>query len=101
MALTRESNPNPSRSPTTAAPTLDAGNYRQVLAHEVSAALGRAFGADADGADPMVTPATRPEFGDYQCNAALALAKRLKAKPRDVAVSSLRIDVVGPWRPFP
>jgi len=33
----------------------------------------------------MVTPATRPEFGDYQCNAALALAKRLKAKPRDVA----------------
>jgi arginyl-tRNA synthetase len=66
---------------------LEAGNYRQVLAHEVSAALGRAFGAEADGADPMVTPATRPDFGDYQCNAALALAKRLKAKPRDVAVS--------------
>ena len=56
------------------------------MAAEVTAALGRAFGSEADGADPMVTPATRPEFGDYQCNAALALAKRLKAKPRDVAV---------------
>ncbi len=72
-----------------AAPTLDTGNYRQVLAHEVTVALGRAFGADAEGADPMVTPATRPEFGDYQVNAALALAKRLKAKPRDVAVRDL------------
>lgn len=36
----------------------------------------------------MVTDATRPEFGDYQCNAALALAKKLKSKPRDAAVRS-------------
>lgn len=89
LGLARQCTPHP---PTlcahefTAAPTLETGNYRQVLASEVTAALGRAFGAEAEGADPMVTPATRPDFGDYQCNAALALAKRLKAKPRDVAV---------------
>lgn len=50
--------------------------------------MRRAFGDAAEGADPMVTDATRPEFGDYQCNAALALAKKLKSKPRDAAVRS-------------
>lgn len=70
-----------------ATPTLQDGNFRAVLTQEVTEALGRAFGDQACGADPMVTPATRPEFGDYQCNAALALAKALKSKPRDVAVS--------------
>jgi len=65
--------------------TLDDGNFRQALTSQVRESLRAAFGADAEGADAMVTPATRPEFGDYQCNAALALAKRLKAKPREVA----------------
>eukprot|EP00624_Nannochloropsis_granulata_P002440 evm.model.NODE_22250_length_37452_cov_20.338779.2 len=65
--------------------TLDDGNFRQALTCQVRESLHAAFGADAEGADAMVTPATRPEFGDYQCNAALALAKRLKAKPREVA----------------
>ena len=47
----------------------------------------------------MVAATAKPEFGDYQCNAAMVLAKRLKLKPREVAetlVSNLRIeDVVG------
>src|SRR4051794_33488644 len=29
--------------------------------------------------------ATKPEFGDLQCNAALPLAKPLKKKPREIA----------------
>lgn len=29
--------------------------------------------------------ATKPEFGDYQCNAAMSLAKVLKTKPREIA----------------
>lgn len=33
--------------------------------------------------DAMVTPATKPEFGDYQCNAAMGLAKKVGMKPRD------------------
>ncbi len=32
-----------------------------------------------------VTEATKPEFGDYQFNGAMALAKRLKKSPRDIA----------------
>lgn len=48
-------------------------------------ALGEAFGDVGKGAKPMVTNATRAEFGDYQCNAAMGLAKKLKQKPRDVA----------------
>src|SRR3954451_3884026 len=32
-----------------------------------------------------VTRATKAEFGDFQCNAALQLAKPLGQKPRDVA----------------
>jgi hypothetical protein len=35
--------------------------------------------------DAMVTPATKLEFGDYQCNAAMSLAKPLHMSPRDCA----------------
>lgn len=35
--------------------------------------------------DTMVTPATKLEFGDYQCNAAMGLAKSLGMSPRDCA----------------
>lgn len=33
-------------------------------------------------ADVMVTPATKDEFGDYQCNAAMGLAKSVGMNPR-------------------
>ena len=33
-------------------------------------------------ADAMVTPATRPDFGDYQVNAAMGLAKAVGMNPR-------------------
>lgn len=36
------------------------------------------------GADAMVTPATKDEFGDYQCNAAMGLSKNVKMQPRYV-----------------
>lgn len=36
-------------------------------------------------ADAMVTLATRPEFGDYQINAALGLSRALKMSPQDCA----------------
>ena len=55
------------------------------LEEEVTQALGRAFGEATAGAKPMVTAATKPEFGDYQCNAAMPLSKALKTKPRDIA----------------
>lgn len=45
----------------------------------------QAFGDVGAAAATMVTTATKPEFGDYQVNAAMPLAKPLKSKPRDVA----------------
>ncbi len=36
--------------------------------------------------DTMVTPATKLEFGDYQCNAAMGLAKNVGMSPNDCAM---------------
>lgn len=62
---------------------------RSVLAARVVDAMQKAYG-EAAGSDPKLTPATRPDFGDYQCNAAMSLGKKLKAKPRDVAAAILK-----------
>ncbi|MCH2143675.1 MAG: arginine--tRNA ligase [Phycisphaerales bacterium] len=35
--------------------------------------------------DPVIRVAQNPEFGDYQCNAAMAVAKQRQLKPRDLA----------------
>ncbi|MGD1809090.1 arginine--tRNA ligase [Dapis sp. BLCC M126] len=48
-------------------------------------ALVTAFGQDLAGTDTMVVPASNPKFGDYQCNVAMSLAKKLKDKPRAIA----------------
>lgn len=47
-------------------------------------AIGAALGAAFEG-DAQVRPSQGPQFGDFQCNAALALAKQVGAKPRDLA----------------
>ena len=70
-----------------------ADDTRALLARRVVDAMRAAFG-DSAAQDPKLTPATRPDFGDYQCNAAMALSKKLKVKPRDVAASILNeLDV--------
>ncbi len=48
-------------------------------------ALSKAFGAEADGVSLKILPATDPQFGDFQCNDAMALAKRLRKAPRMIA----------------
>jgi arginyl-tRNA synthetase len=49
------------------------------------AAIAEVAGQSPDEVDAMVRPAGDPKFGDYQCNAAMPLAKPLKAKPRGIA----------------
>lgn len=71
------------------------------LRQATRAALGDAY-ADAD---PMVRPAD-PQFGDYQANLALGLAKAARKKPRDIAQAIAdqlaqnpvisRVEVAGP-----
>ncbi|MFP4132823.1 MAG: arginine--tRNA ligase [Halothece sp.] len=55
------------------------------LRQHFSQALVNAFGEEYADTDPLVTLAAKPEFGDYQSNIALSLAKSLKQKPRDTA----------------
>ncbi|MFB6277215.1 MAG: arginine--tRNA ligase [Halothece sp.] len=68
------------------------------LRQHFSQALVNAFGDDYADTDPLVVPAAKPEFGDYQSNIALSLAKELKQKPRDTAqqiVDHLDIDTIS------
>lgn len=48
-------------------------------------AIAQAFGTEYVNHDPAVAASKDPKFGDYQCNAALGLTKKLKQKPQDVA----------------
>ncbi|MCP4591894.1 MAG: arginine--tRNA ligase [bacterium] len=66
------------------------------LAQRVSAALEVAFGEAGARVDPLIRLAQNPQFGDYQANCAMALAKQIGAKPRDVAGKIVQaIDVAG------
>ena len=44
-----------------------------------------AFGAEFALFDPSVSPSKDRQYGDYQCNAALGLTKKLKQNPREIA----------------
>mmetsp|Transcript_30135 Transcript_30135/g.90225 ORF Transcript_30135/g.90225 Transcript_30135/m.90225 type:complete len:542 (+) Transcript_30135:159-1784(+) len=73
---------------TTTAACAPGGDVVDALTTAVAKALGSCFGPEfATRANAALRPATKKAFGDFQCNAALALAKRLpdKAPPRDVA----------------
>ena len=50
-------------------------------------ALVAAFGDELAGTDPLLTATNNPKFGDYQSNAALALAKHLGKPPREIATA--------------
>ena len=51
---------------------------------EAAAEVARASGASLD---PQLAPASKPEFGDFQANGALALARPLRQQPRAVATA--------------
>ena len=78
-------------------------NLKRLLTERLESALTQ---AGAGNAQAIVGPATRPEFGDYQANGAMAAAKRLRMEPRDLAARVLdaadltgvaaRSDVTGP-----
>ncbi len=68
----------------------------------VRSAFEHAFPGE-DFSSVKVVPATDPKFGDYQCNDALKIAKKLGLKPRDVAAkvaeamdASLKVEIAGP-----
>lgn len=55
------------------------------LKERFQAACGQAFGVAYSPIDPSVSVAKDLRFGDYQCNAALGLSKKLKQSPQAIA----------------
>lgn len=62
-----------------------------ILQSQAQKALEAAVGQDVQ---PEITPSTQPQFGHYQCNNALKLAKELKKSPREVAQK-----IIDAWNP--
>lgn len=56
-----------------------------ILASWLQAALNKAFGSEVEDVTIKISPATDPTFGDFQCNDAMALAKKLRKPPRVIA----------------
>jgi len=77
---------------------------RHLLESRLAQAMQQA-GAPPD-APPMLGPATRPEFGDYQGNGVMGAAKKMGLKPRELAekvVAALdlegiaeKVEIAGP-----
>ena len=59
----------------------------QTLDTQLRSAMARAFPDAEAGLEPQLAPATKPEFGDFQANGALPLAKPLKLAPRQIATA--------------
>jgi arginyl-tRNA synthetase len=53
-----------------------------ILEERISAAMRKVGGKDSPA---IVMPAKDPKFGDYQANGVMALAKKLKTNPRELA----------------
>ncbi len=78
-------------------------NLRALLNERFSRAFEKATG---ETLSPMIQLSGKPEFGDYQANGAMAAAKALKQKPRDIAEAVVaaaevddlasRLEVAGP-----
>ncbi|UAA39987.1 arginine--tRNA ligase [Paraneptunicella aestuarii] len=71
-------------------------NIQELLLARFKTALA-AIDAPENAPAPL-TRSTRPEFGEYQFNGAMALAKMLKQKPRDIAekiVAAVELDDVA------
>lgn len=60
---------------------------RESLSRHLAAAARAALPDAPANAEIAVVPAGRPEFGDYQCNAAMALARALQRPPREIAAT--------------
>lgn len=62
------------------------------LEDQARRAIAAALSLD-EPVDPLLRPTTDPSFGDYQLNAAMALAKRLRRAPREIATAI--VEAVG------
>jgi arginyl-tRNA synthetase len=69
----------------TSHPSSPCDSAEDPLSAWLQAAFEKAFGEAAGKSRLRVLPATDPAFGDFQCNDAMGLAKRLRLPPRAIA----------------
>lgn len=77
-----------------------------ILSDRFTAAIEAAYGIEYRNVDPMIHLTNKPDFGDYQANLAMSLAKKTGNSPRNVAraiISQLKlndicekVEVAGP-----
>ncbi len=65
--------------------TNDAHDPVAVLDHRFRQAIRTALGDPSLDADPAIKPSGNPQFGDFQANAAMGLAKSRGMNPRELA----------------
>ena len=64
--------------------TVPVQTIKQYLNKEISTALRECSGVQSSNANVMSS--SRPEFGDYQANGIMPIAKQLRTNPRELAV---------------
>lgn len=79
-------------------------NIQQILSDKIKQAM-IAAGAESN-VEPLVRQSNKPEFGDYQANGAMGVAKKLGMNPREFAQKILdnadlngiadKLDIAGP-----
>ncbi len=83
---------------TAAAPAAHAASADPVtrLDGALRTAIAAVTGLPAAECDPQIRPSGNPQFGDFQANFAMALAKKLGTNPRQLATDVVaRADVAG------
>jgi arginyl-tRNA synthetase len=80
--------------------------FEERLSEWTAAAMNSIFGLDSADVHLGVAPTNNEKFGDYQCNAAMALSKILQKAPRQIAQEFVdaaelpdfvdKIDIAGP-----
>jgi len=58
---------------------------QEIASRAILAKFGKDLPAHSELLDAEITHSTQPQFGHYQCNNALKLAKELKKNPREIA----------------
>ncbi len=70
-------------------------SIKTILAEKFNSAIKAAYGEEYRAVDPLINVTNNPEFGDYQANVAMSLAKKLGDKPRSIAskiIENLSLD---------
>jgi arginyl-tRNA synthetase len=71
-------------------------DLEQELTDAFEKAIVAVAGTEYAGTDPAIRPASKPELGDFQCNVAMGLGKRIGRPPREVAAALVEaVDLAG------